>query len=403
MFTKILFLYSDIHSGDAAHADAVYTALLQGLTPLTKYYVDMECDEETLVSRFKEASKEIEEEKYVIFAIGEKGMGALNVLNHNQSINMKNAYIGLGIHQYFDMVKDLNLDYIAIPEAAVDTPEKSQIIEAIKKHSLTFAVPTNNPTSEDIKRSYEEWGIGNKPALDKKYIIVMLPGDAPDSEGMRYFTVESADKLVSYIKHSWEQNPEYSIIIHNGPRTGKYDPATGKVVCTHEYKKGEEDPAIARDAISRHFLALLEQNQIPYYFFNFAFEVEGKNRKAGSVFNPLLYIAQADKDNIFIIPGESVSMLGQIPLYVSSYNAIVFKPDSMNSSHEAIFRAAFDKNFVSYFDENGAVVHPHENLKREIDDVHQVASDLIEGYQAEMMRESRIRGEILGIPSIKGE
>lgn len=390
MFAKILFLYSAIKTGDVAHAEAVYASLSREVTPLIRYDIDVNCNAETLVSRFKEASKKIGAEKYVVFATGESGSQAIDILSHDQSVNMKNVYISLGIHQYFDVIKKLSLNYIAIPEAAVNTSEKSQVIGAIKKHTLTFAVPTNTPSLASTRQAYEEWEIDNKPELDKKYIIVMLPGDARDDIGMRYFTESSADKLFSDVKRLWEQNPTHTIIVKNGPRTGKYDPGTGEVACTHEYRWGEEDPSIAVDAVSRHFVALLQENQVPHYFFNFA--VNKETRKNNSISSQILYIAQSNQDNFFIIPGESVFLLGQIPLYVTSFNAIVFKPSSMNSSHEAIFRSAFDKNFVSYFDEDGEVVHPHENLMRDIDDVHQVTSDLIEGYKAEMLREPHMSG-----------
>jgi hypothetical protein len=125
---------------------------------------------------------------------------------------------------------------------------------------------------------------------------------------------------------------------------------------------------------------LLKNNEVPHQFFNFAFVVSEGNKKPISVFNQLLYLAQSNGENFFIIPGESVSMLGQIPLYMFSQKAIVFKPSSMNSDHEVIFQKAFLQNFASYFDDNGKVIFPEQNIKRAMDDSALIAHDLIEGY-----------------------
>jgi hypothetical protein len=83
--------------------------------------------------------------------------------------------------QYDNYIKDLPLDYLAIPESVLNTDEKKQVINKIPKVTLTFSVPTDNPTIFELKESYEKWDITNKPNLDNDYIIIMLPGDAPDS------------------------------------------------------------------------------------------------------------------------------------------------------------------------------------------------------------------------------
>lgn len=77
MFAKILFLYSAIKTGEVASAEAVYTSLSREVVPLTRYDIDVNCNAETLVSRFKEVSKKIGAERYVIFATGAIGGKAL--------------------------------------------------------------------------------------------------------------------------------------------------------------------------------------------------------------------------------------------------------------------------------------------------------------------------------------
>ena len=395
MFTKILFLYSVINVGDAGHVKAVYESLNTKLHPLTKYEFHINGNTEELISSFKDVTTKLEDEHYVVFAVGEKGAEALKTLSDAKLIRTDEAYVGLGIHQYFDIISQLPLDYISIPEAVVNSlsesaagseaaagvPDKKNVVDSIPKHTLTFSVPTANPSLDVLKKSYDEWATKDKPDVNKQYIVVMLPGDAPDSLGqMQYFTKDSASLLFNAVESLWKQHPDYTVIVENGPRTGKFDPTSGNIQCSHEYTKGE-DAAIAIDPVSKHFVQLLEQHGgIPHSFFNFTFEVDGSAKKAHSVFNQLLYLTQSNSENFFIIPGESVSMLGQIPLYISSHKAIVFKPSSMNSNHEEIFINAFAKNFISYFQEDGSIVNAKENIKRELDDSARVAEGIIAGY-----------------------
>lgn len=65
--------------------------------------------------------------------------------------------------------------------------------------------------------------------MSKSYVIIMLSGDAPDSQQrMRFFDKSSADKLFQRVlyflgwQHALGEKP--TLIIQNGPRTGKHDP-----------------------------------------------------------------------------------------------------------------------------------------------------------------------------------
>ena len=159
----------------------------------------------------------------------------------------------------------------------------------------------------------------------------MLPGDAPDSNNkIKYFTKNSAKELFNNIYELWKNSgSKHKIIIHNGPRTGKYDQSTGKIDSNHEDNK--------TDKISEYFIELLNSSKMEFSFFNFNFESDGLIKKSNSIYKQMLYIAKTkDKDNYFIIPGESVSMIGQVPLYIKSDKVILFKSTSMNQEHELV-------------------------------------------------------------------
>lgn len=380
MLIKILVLCSALNVGDIGHSNAVLEAMSNNHIKVEKYAIDVSKPAKAIEKEYREAVAEMGGEKYITFAVGEKGMDALNNLNHSKELDPKRSYTALGIHQYFETISRLPLNYISIPEATLSSQEKKDVVSKIPAKTTTFAVPTNNPTPKVLKESYDNWKALDKPPLEGKYIIVMLPGDAPDQNNkMQYYSVVSNKTLFNDVYKLWKKlGSDYKVIVQNGPRTGKHDPSTGQVACAHEYKKGG-DPKVAVDKISQQFIDSLRDAGVNYSFYNFAFELDGEKKKSISVANPLLYLSQ-NSDSYFVLPGESVSMVGQIPLYIESDRIIVFKPDSMNSAHRAIFDLAVEKSYISSFKDDGSVDFAKKRTKRQSDDAVDVAKDLISGY-----------------------
>ncbi|MCT4634710.1 MAG: hypothetical protein N4A31_00480 [Rickettsiales bacterium] len=374
---KILLLVSSIHVGDLNQGDAIVKAL-SNKSKIETLSIDANQSQEDAREEYLAKLKTIpENDKYITIAVGEKGMELFKYLSDTNSINNKKSYNCLVIHQYFNIFPKLKLNHLIIPEAVVDTPDKKRVINSFPKHTLVFASLGNNLSKKELKLAYDNWKDPNKPSLDKDYIIIMMPGDAPDSSNkMHYFTKESAKELFNNIYKLWvDQGKKHKIIIQNGPRTGKYSPETAKIIANHEYKLGD-DPSTAIDDVSRYFVQLFQE--MDYSFFNFAIEINGKNRRAISFYNPLLYLAMQN-NNIFIIPGASVSSIGQVPLYLPSNRVILFKPSSMNDSHNAIFNLAFKHNYLSYFSSNGEIITPKVITKRSDDDVSLVAKEILIG------------------------
>lgn len=206
----------------------------------------------------------------------------------------------------------------------------------------------------------------------------MLPGDAPDQDSnkINYFTVESAKKLFDDLIFLWNKlGSKHKILIHNGPRTGKYDQQTGKEKCKHE---SENDV----DQISNYLINLFKDIDAEFSFINFY----KSNNVAHSSFNPLLYIAQlSGANNYFIVPGESVSMLSQIPLYLDPLKAIAFRSSSMNQEHLSFFKQTIEDGHMSYFQtEHREIITPKSPRKTTIEDLtkdlNNIVNDITESY-----------------------
>lgn len=365
--TKIVFLYSTVNIGDEANANSIFNELSKKSSIKERFDIDVNEDFSLIATQYLALNH-----KDIVFAVGEKAMSFLSYLHKNGLIDKRESIVAATIHQYDDGIKKIPLDYLALPAVVLDNEEKRKVVANINSFTLTFSVPTNNPSTDILKQSYDNWNIDNKPSLENEYIIIMLPGDAPDSKNnIRYFTKQSAELLFEDIKKLWLKNSsKHKIIIHNGPRTGRYDSESGEISCNHESEE--------MDQVSQYFLSLFERSNIEYQFFNFYFKIENGTKTPVSVFNQLLYLSEGEnKDNYFIVPGESVSMLGQIPLYLESNKVIVFKSSSMNEAHELVFNSAVEHNYVSYFDDNSEVVKPNNSKKRENDDVSEIVDDFI--------------------------
>ncbi len=383
MFKTIIILCSLINAGDRSNAIAVYEQILKQIPSVVRYDIDASKDPVELVKQYTELDKKLGKENYVIVTVGEKGIQALELFQKEKLIP-SNVFVAAGMYQYFHGMDKQVLDYVSLPESAVNTDEAKRFIESVPKHRLTFAVPSKNPTLDELKKNYDNWDVKNKPDLKHSYIIVMLSGDAPDITGkMRYFTKESAQKLFDDVYGLWEKNgKKHKIIVQNGPRTGKFNPKTGEIANLHDYKKGK-DSSVAIDDISKEFLSMLDSRKILYQFYNFAFEVDGDKKKPISVYNQLLYISlqNSNPKNYFILPAESVSSIGQITLYLNPDQIIAFRSDSMNESHEEILRMAIRKNYLSYFTDSGEVVAPNPPASKRVgDDASDVANDIIDGF-----------------------
>lgn len=266
-----------------------------------------------------------------------------------------------GMHQFTPNFTKVNLHFAYAPKTTAAAIEK---LPNIQHTYFTFGVPNCIPSAKELKNSYDEWRKNNNLEIGKDgCVIVMLPGDAPDpsTNSMKIFTQQSAAALCDLIAKLAGTHKK-TIILHNGPRTGKHDPETHEVVCTHEYKGViPKDP---QDPISLYIVDELKKREYDVKFFNFGFLVDEKTgeKRAVSAFNPLVYFASASAApcNV-VISGESVSNLSLLPHFIKRDKLFVFEPDSMNSSHEAVLEEALQRGYVRALDQYKVTQHTKQS------------------------------------------
>ncbi|MGY3803288.1 hypothetical protein ACWNT8_04395 [Pigmentibacter ruber] len=388
MLTKLILLYSFSQAGDAAHIQSLEKELSSKLENKEIYSINANESKMKIIKELKDIVNRKEsnikfqkETKYLLLTAGEKGGEALEAISDELLDN--NYYIYWGMHQYSAKIKDykkLKLDHLQIPEASLNNIEKIESVKDIPNVSKTITVPNINPTIKELQNSYDKWNYNKQFDLKKNYITVLLPGDAPDSNNkIHFFSKESAYNLFRNVQNIWKKsNSKKTVIVQNGPRTGKYDPKTGAVICLHEYKTGESRKN-AVDKVSEYFVSLLNKNKIPFVFFNFSFEINGKQRIKHSSFDPILFLSYKTK-SIFIFPGESVSLIGQLPFYLNPENVIAFYSSSMNEEHKLTLEAAYKNGYLSKFNAKGEIEYPEKPTKLLMDDTTKVANDILRGY-----------------------
>ena len=151
MIKTIIFLCSSVNIGDLSNKSSILNELLQKTQIENIYTIDTDKEFSSISKEFLLLSNH-----EVIFSIGEKSLDFLHYLHNKNLLNTDKSYIAASIHQYDNYIKDLPLDYLAIPESVLNTDEKKQVINKIPKVTLTFSVPTDNPTIFELKESYEK-------------------------------------------------------------------------------------------------------------------------------------------------------------------------------------------------------------------------------------------------------
>jgi hypothetical protein len=350
---SIICIYGFSKGGDISHVDAVYEAIASKGSAVREN-INAALSEDEIRQQLRELITNKGSLKTLLLFVGEDGLRVAEKALPYVEQNFPHIKTVISVHQYFDYLDSVKqfTDLLILPKASADYFLKEKIKSSFAKVYFGEGVPTKNPSKSYLKVSYDGWELKDKYPINKPYIVIMLPGDAPDGQDkQKLFTIDSAKELFESVKALWENNgKKHGILVQNGPRTGKYDIDGKTVVCSHEYKAGSglEDNAI--DGISRYFISLLKDESIPYGFFNFAFEVQdGGKRVKHSVYDQLLFLSYSHPESYYVVPGESVTMLSQIPLYTHPDRVIVFKSSSMNRQHESIFDEFFNQGLFSYF------------------------------------------------------
>lgn len=284
-----------------------------------------------------------QDQKVILIGAGEGGLNALKKLNPDL-----NLIVCLTSHQFLDGYKDLSVlekvDFIALP-FHVSSQDKKRIG---RKLISTVGVAHNRQVTQ-VEKAYEKWK--KDLPLAGFYLAVILGGDAPLPDGsIKWFTEEDVEKLAKLITPLAKGN-KASVIVLNGPRTGKYDKNQKERLSVH--RDGKSDP------ISQRFLQVLKEQGIPATFFDFQHKSEGKKaqERPYNTFDLVVGAIRAHK-GLLVIPGESTSMISEAVDLLPPDKIMVYRNGAMNENHDHHIHSEWKAGRVAILDAYKVVLKP---------------------------------------------
>ena len=262
-------------------------------------------------------------EKIVILSVGDYGVNAFKKLK--KDFNTPHIHYVLSSHQLTDaLAKDAStVDLIALPSHAVNAT-----FTKIMKGKLVQTIGVaHNLNHQEITAAYTQDKNKVLPLHPhKKYIAVMLGGDAPDLNGkMHYYTAAEAEKLAKYIAHLALQQ-DAVVLAMDGPRTGMHNQKTG--IADEQAHKSEKLTFVSqtfKDTLSQY----LPEHQFAFYDFQF-----GKPSMSKAVYGAVI-----ENGGSIFIPGESTTMVSEAVDNFAKGSVTIYQNNAMNKTHLKHVRA----------------------------------------------------------------
>ncbi len=292
----------------------------------------------------------ISKNKSIILSCAYYGIDAIAYLKADQKV----AHNAIAVHLSHQILNSPNAkheqmvqkngysgaDLIVLPSHVLDEVSIKNLTSEYTKLLQTIGVAHNTYLS-DLEIAYNR----DKAMLPKakKYLGVILAGDAPDSNGeMHYYTTEDAYKLAEHVS-KLAIKEKYTVLVGNGPRTGKFDPNTGREANVH--KDGIVDP------VTQRFVEILRDKQVDFKLFDFQ---KGQPSRKELMFGAIL----KNPGSKILVPGESTSMISESIDLLPKGSIIIYQNSAMNESHNKHTKAEFDNGRASCMDLNMNVAHP---------------------------------------------
>jgi hypothetical protein len=204
---------------------------------------------------------------YLFLISGEHGLAHISTLKTQHP----RAHIVWTGHQYFEALTALTTfpDMVALPKGSL-TPEQQTWLASRTSILLTDGV-SHDLSFMTIDKDVQQFNVLHPNAItiepNETYVGIMIGGDVPATKtsGAAFYTPDEAEKsanaIVAHLQKQVGDKP-CSVIITNGPRTGKYNPATGQeyVPSTHIATSDTDDPT--SHAFIEGFLAALEAHKM---------------------------------------------------------------------------------------------------------------------------------------------
>lgn len=382
--------------GDKNQATGIKNALQKKLAnePVSK--IETKEWDESKDIEYKELQRELASDahKHVLIAVGDHGIQALQKIKKTRGPKFLTVYAS---HQLsLDLKKIISsIDILALPIHIKDSQFQKDLPKRNFKFVKTLGV-AHCVYLEDLPQALLDWQ-KNSPQpikLNKRYIGVLLGGDAPDADGaMRYLTKDDAKKLARFLVNLYIEKDKPTLLITNSPRTGKFNPETNEELKVHT--------GVSIDETSQALLSELDKHNVKYQFFDF---VTGKT----SAYKAILGALHHSKDSITVITGDSTSMVTEIVDSLADTPCYVVNVNSMSAAHQAHVRFVNKYGYAHMVDlrkDDFTIFPPQQGLT----DKHYTAAEVISHTIIESLgfyhkiEHNRTMGDLFNASRLSGE
>lgn len=311
--------------------------------------------------------KDLSHEKVIYIGAGEGGIQGVPNLPKNP-----NFITCLTSHMFLEQYKDKDLlakiDFIALPThvtADIKTELGPKLIE-------TTGVAHNRHLDTTI---YDKWKEELPPA--DVYFGVYLGGDAPTySKKIKRFTEDDASRLADYIAAKVKRDNEIgiktSVLVLNGPRTGKHTIEGKEILTVHREGKS--------DSITELFGKKLAAQGINFKIFDFQHNT-AENKKWISPYNAVDLVMAAVKatEGEMLIPGESTSVISETIDVMPTGKVLVYHNAAMNDVHKAHLGSELAAGRVSTLEDYQNIKRPNTTIMEAIPSATEVIAKKLLG------------------------
>ncbi len=305
--------------------------------------------------------------KAIVCGIGTAGLKVLKRISEESELELKNKlFTVFSSHQFIEEAIDLQgkINIMAFDENAIDEEILEKLKSADEKarkdhqnyHYIKTQIVTMNGiphrvTSSFVRSALDNWRknltVKAIPPADR-YIAVILGGDAPDSlNKQRYFLPEEAAVFAEFIaKEAREMGA--TVLVTNGPRTGKFNPVTGEdlFAAGKVHKESKEGKELELDKVTKAFENVLKTKEVSYLLVNYI----KKEPQPPSAYQPFIGLVLENPTAKMYVTIDSSSNMSEIRDVLPKTQLNLVQIGSANATHikqmESILREGRAQGFV---------------------------------------------------------
>lgn len=345
---KIHVLLNKDFKGDNNQAKAVGQAL--------KASLDKSDPDVELVEGLEDAVSIVEEAdtKHYVITAGDHGLAKASELKGSGA---KALYITTA-HMHFDLMTELDAklmpDVLALPQGVLSDAQRAALNPKTRLVE-TFGVP-HGINEKSLLEATKELEFFKGDAFKQNVVGIMLAGDAPDGDEIRFFTPEEAEEKAARIYQAtkahyakldkvFDENTLF--FVTNGPRTGKHNYVTKALLDPNPHETDVLDATsfAFTDALRKLMEADgLNPGQLMFEDF--------KSGKA-SAYKPMLRFL-IDTQGLYFVPAESTSMVTEASHPASQgVTVVAYRPGSENPSHTAHLDQCYEMGLLAILESDG--------------------------------------------------